>query len=1069
MIVVKILDSETVSGILVVLEVVFHRQNRTRSTKKLTASCFFNICYGGNNMDKRRGSFWSKWDLHVHTPASIIQQYGGDREEIWEEFISDLESLPKEYKVIGINDYYFLDGYKKVLKYKEKGRLENIELILPVIELRLNNFGGTDSHLSKVNHHIIFADSSILNPEIIEAQFINSLQSDFQLTPKYNRKGSDINWQGTITKESLKDLGEKIISSVPEEQRKHYDSPFEEGFNNLTLSIDDIDEALDNSFFKNKYVIAMGKTEWADIKWQNGSIADKKSIINKSDIIFISAANKGNYNRNREELKKSEVNDKLLDCSDAHYFSNSGEKDRIGNCSTWIKSYPSFLGLKRSIKYFDQRVFIGDKPKLKKKINSKPSHYIDNIKIFKNDDSEVVDKWFDVDLPLNPGLVSIIGNKGSGKSALSEIIGLLGDSSLKDDFSFLTKDRFYSPTDNFGEKFDAEIKWRDGSVDKYNLFDEAEVTEKNKLRIIPQKYLDSICTEIKKSEKTEFDRELESIIYSHIPKENKINGEESIDDILERKTKAIHSKKDRVINKIEEINKQIIRKEKKITTEYKSKLKEKYYTKRKEWFELKNNEPEILSEPEQEDPERKKILKEIKTLNFEKDHLENCKQRLKNKKAIKERKIDNLRTLKEDLKTLEEEQNNIFENYSEVIEKFSINDLITKLNIDWAKLDKKIENKTNELSKYKDFFSEDKERNFTAIESKLNKEIDELELKLTKEEEAYQNSLKNYEEWKDEVKKILIEDDSDSAISLRNKYYSLSKIPGEIKDLEEERNEKINELHNLLVKEKNIYDELYSPLQQFIQNQNQPEPEDFKLDISTTIIDEKFADIFLEKYINRSKSGSFYGQSESQKIIDDLISQKDLNKTDDVISLVKYINELLHKNKSNDEKLAVESQLKTGIEKKEIYDFIFSLDWLSIRFNLKFNGTDLHKLSPGEKGVLLLAFFLLAEKDTSPIIIDQPEDNLDNNTVFKILVDCFKIAKNRRQVIIVTHNPNLAVVCDSDQIIKASMDKSGSNEINYISGPIEDENIVDMIVKILEGTRPAFNSRAITYEDLFVE
>jgi hypothetical protein len=50
---------------------------------------------------------------------------------------------------------------------------------------------------------------------------------------------------------------------------------------------------------------------------------------------------------------------------------------------------------------------------------------------------------------------------------------------------------------------------------------------------------------------------------------------------------------------------------------------------------------------------------------------------------------------------------------------------------------------------------------------------------------------------------------------------------------------------------------------------------------------------------------------------------------------------------------------------------------MSIRFNLKFNGTDLHKLSPGEKGVLLLAFFLLAEKDTSPIIIDQPEDNLD--------------------------------------------------------------------------------------------
>jgi ABC-type lipoprotein export system ATPase subunit len=674
-----------------------------------------------------------------------------------------------------------------------------------------------------------------------------------------------------------------------------------------------------------------------------------------------------------------------------------------------------------------------------------------------------------VNLPLNPGLVSIIGNKGSGKSAFSEIIGLLGDSKLKNDFSFLTKDRFYSPSDNLGKKFDAEIKWRDGSIDKYNLFDEGEVAEKNKLRIIPQKYLDSICTELKKSEKTDFDKELESIIYSHIPKENIMGGEETLADILGRKTRAINSKKNRVINKIKEINDQIINKEKMITSEYKSDLKDKYYSRRREWYELKNNEPEILSEPEQDDPERKKILEEIEKLNLEKNHLEDCKERLKNKKANEERKIEDLNSLKEELKTLEEEQNDTLEKFDGIIEDFSINNLITKLDVDWVKMDKKIENKTDELSKYKEFFSEDEERNFTTVENELNKEIAELELKLTKEEETYQNSLESHEEWENQVKKILNKDDSDSVICLRNKYYGLSKIPGEIKTLEEERNEKIDELHKLLIEETNIYDELYSPLQQFMQDQNQPIPDDLKLNVSTTIIDEKFADVFLEKYINRSKSGSFYGQSESQKIIDELIAQKDLNKTDDLISFVGNINKLLHENKTTDVKMEDESQLKTGIEKKELYDFIFSLEWMSIRFNLKFNGTDLHKLSPGEKGVLLLAFFLLAEKDTSPIIIDQPEDNLDNNTVFKILVDCFKIAKNRRQVIIVTHNPNLAVVCDSDQIVRASMDKSGSNEITYTSGPIEDKDVVSMIVDILEGTQPAFNSRAITYEDLFVE
>ena len=89
-----------------------------------------------------RGSVWNKWDLHVHTPKSIIQHYGGDTDEVWEKYISDLESLPKEVKVLGINDYIFLDGYKKVLEYKKKGRLPKIELLLPIIELRIDKFAS---------------------------------------------------------------------------------------------------------------------------------------------------------------------------------------------------------------------------------------------------------------------------------------------------------------------------------------------------------------------------------------------------------------------------------------------------------------------------------------------------------------------------------------------------------------------------------------------------------------------------------------------------------------------------------------------------------------------------------------------------------------------------------------------------------------------------------------------------------------------------------------------------------------------------------------------------------------
>ena len=83
-------------------------------------------------MSNPRGSAWGKWDLHVHTPDSLIHSYGGA--DAWDKFIDALSKLPPEFKVLGINDYIFLDGYKKVVAAKEAWKLPNIDLLLPIIE-----------------------------------------------------------------------------------------------------------------------------------------------------------------------------------------------------------------------------------------------------------------------------------------------------------------------------------------------------------------------------------------------------------------------------------------------------------------------------------------------------------------------------------------------------------------------------------------------------------------------------------------------------------------------------------------------------------------------------------------------------------------------------------------------------------------------------------------------------------------------------------------------------------------------------------------------------------------------
>jgi hypothetical protein len=113
-----------------------------------------------------------------------------------------------------------------------------------------------------------------------------------------------------------------------------------------------------------------------------------------------------------------------------------------------------------------------------------------------------------------------------------------------------------------------------------------------------------------------------------------------------------------------------------------------------------------------------------------------------------------------------------------------------------------------------------------------------------------------------------------------------------------------------------------------------------------------------------------------------------------------------------------------------------------------------------------LIFYLLIDRRDVPLIIDQPEDNLDNPTVYDMLVACLREARKRRQVIIVTHNPNLAVVSDADQIIHSHIDKQHKNKVTYTTGSLENPKTNALSIRpVLEGTRPAFVLRDRKYHE----
>lgn len=312
------------------------------------------------------GSTWRKWDLHVHTPDSIVHKYSGP--DPWDRFLTEVERLPQEIGVLGINDYLFVDGYRRVLAEFRAGRFPNLHAIFPVIELRLSQLAGVGDEWNRINYHIIFEEE--LDPDVIEAQFISGLSAKAVLT--YDPPG--IEWSGILNRQGLESFGQRIRATLPvEHQAQHNESDLELGFNNFSVSREDVEELLNHSALRDRWVTAIGKAEWSSMRWRDQSIATKKDLVNRANVVFTAAESPDHYARSRTMLIEQGVNSRLLDCSDAHTWTDSNEKDRLGNFSTWISAQPTLNGLRHAITEFEHRIFVGACPPKLEAVRLRPA------------------------------------------------------------------------------------------------------------------------------------------------------------------------------------------------------------------------------------------------------------------------------------------------------------------------------------------------------------------------------------------------------------------------------------------------------------------------------------------------------------------------------------------------------------------------------------------------------------------------------------------------------------------------------------------------------------------------
>jgi ABC-type lipoprotein export system ATPase subunit len=1017
-----------------------------------------------------RGSTWKKWDLHVHTPESLVHNYPGEKEAAWEAFLADLEALPAEFKVLGINDYLFVDGYERVLRAKQQGRLANIELLLPVVELRLDKFGGVleqgpDGYLpspwSRINLHVIFDQ---VDPALIREQFMPALSRRYTLVP-----GATGQWGGVLTRENLIALGEAVISSMPEADRAKAPSQLKAGFNNLNISYDDLKDALVNPHLAGKHLIAIGKSEWDSLRWNDHTIADKKTVINEANLVFTAAANPEAYVRARNALKGANVNANLLDCSDAHSLSATKVKDRIGNCFTWIKADSTFQGLLQAIQEFDDRVFVGDDPPKRQIVEQNKTKFISSVKVVKKDDSTLAEPWFDADIPLNPDLVAIIGNKGSGKSALSDIIALAGNTKHHKGFSFLKDSRFRGAKTKYAQHFVGALTWHDGTETARDLDKDPEPSSVERVKYLPQSYVEDLCNELGDGGSATFDAELRKIIYSHVPEADRL-GKPSMDELLEFKVAEINQARQVIRKELGKVNEEIIEVGKRSTPEFRKSLEEQLAAKKAELASLEAGKPQVVEDPNASAEaleESKQAAKHIDTLEQQVKEIDENEARLRGEKATATKRQAVAKRIAQALANHKKQHEAFIGEMKALLAELGVDiplQALIELKVDPGPVDAVFKEMQAEIERTDTSLQSVEPDSLSKRREELVAAISEATGKLGEQERQFVLYKEALAKWEKSTAEIMGTRDKPESIAwLTGEIESLASLPARLDELRARRTGLSRDIHGHIQAMVDEYQRLYGPVQSFV---NSDEQKDMKLplDFHVQIEESGFQDQFLGR-LSRQVRGSFSGVEESNQLVRGLLNEVSFASVDAALAFAAKIDDMLrfdHREGQQNRESRLEDQLRRGGTSQDLLDYVFGFEYLSPRYSLTYAGQEIGQLSPGERGLLLLVFYLLVDKDDIPIVIDQPEENLDNQTIFRVLVKCIKKAKERRQVIMVTHNPNLAVVCDAEQLIHASCDKAHSRFI-YESGAMENHAITSRVVEILEGTAPAFKNRQSKY------
>jgi hypothetical protein len=481
------------------------------------------------------GSQWHRWDPHLHAPGTLLNdQFKGD----WSAYIEAINGAAPAVKVLGVTDYFCIRTYQEVKARWIAGAFPSVGLVFPNVELRLDI--KTAKKLP-INLHLLFSPHDDKHEAEI-ARILGRLEFEYDGRVYQCRP------------EQLADLGRALNPAQADQ-----DAALRLGAQQFKVSLTDLKNLFrTESWLKENCLVAVagGSNDGtAGLQSDDSYVLTRKEIERFANIIFASTPSQREFWLGKHPAHDAASIERefgsLKPClhgSDSHSEPTTAAPALNRMC--WVKGDLTFETLRQVVLEPERRVHIGESP-------PEDGGGLSSACRWRTTNAP----WLGTnELPLNSGLVAIIGSRGSGKSALVEMLAhgaLCPGLDLKDS-SFLSKAAEYLQDEV------VEVRWGDSETTSARMVDSNDDTDwldLARFRYLSQQFVERLCSATGLA--TELKLEIERVVFNSLKAAERLETD-SFGELLALLHEPIKERRLSLRNDIESLTNSVVTEDKMI-------------------------------------------------------------------------------------------------------------------------------------------------------------------------------------------------------------------------------------------------------------------------------------------------------------------------------------------------------------------------------------------------------------------------------------------------------------------------------------------------------------------------